>query len=283
MFLDETATSATCRGVEQLLETFADGELEPAQTLAMEAHLEGCARCSEQLVFLQAMQASTRRAVYRDAEPTPDFLARAQQALFEEERRQDTERVTRRWSHGWRGTLSAVAMAAAVLVWLGVRGADESVQRERSGGVSQALVADLSMDGALDRLIDYHSSPPQPQVTETNQLVHFEPNVGVRIRAPRLDEYGAHWEGGSLVPVVDQQAAYLRYRMPGHRVTVYVFDARKVTVYQRLEKRVIGEHPIYVGQWRGYSVAAKENRGVGYAMTADLDDQAMLRLISSIH
>jgi hypothetical protein len=157
----------------------------------------------------------------------------------------------------------------------GARGAQSARQMD--------IVADVDIEEALDRLIDYHSAPQEPQVKEANLLPTFEPNVGVRIRIPRLN--GAHWEGASLVPVVNHQAASLVYSMPGHRVTVYVFDPRKMPVrqpLQRMTRRTPGEDPVYVGQWRGYAVAAKERRGVGYAMTADLDDQEILQMISSI-
>src|SRR5690606_22548976 len=127
-----------------------------------------------------------------------------------------------------------------------------------------------------------HTSPPQPQVTEARLLPAFEPTVGVRLRLPSLAR--AKWQGANLVPVVNHQAASLRYQMPGRRqVTVWVFDPRKVSLREPLSKHVVEGNPIYVGEWRGYSVAAKENRGIGYAMAADLDAKSLTQLITSIH
>jgi anti-sigma factor RsiW len=271
----------TCRRIEPLLETFADAELSPAQAVEVEAHILECERCAEQLRLMEAIKASTRRAVEADVSFSSDFLARVEQAMVEEERRQYAQVVRRPWAAALRGVFPAFGMAAGVLLYLALRDAESP----REGRTAPPLVAaaQVTMEGALDRLIDYHSSPPESQVTEANLLPTFEPNVGVRIRAPELGAYGAHWEGASLVPVVNHQAAFLRYRMPGHRVTVYVFDPRKVPVHNHLERRVVGDDPIYIGQWRGYSVAARENRGVGYAMAADLDDQAITQLIRSIH
>ncbi len=271
-----------CRQVEPLLETHVDGELSPGQTLEVDAHLDRCGRCAEQVSFINAMKGSTRRALLNQADPSAAFFVRVEAAMLAEEDRQAAREDSRPWYTPWRSMLPALAMAAGVMLWFAVRG-DGSEARSTSVHGPSVATAQMGLEGALDRLIDYHSSPPLPQVTEANLLPTFEPNVGVRIRAPQLDQYGATWVGASLVPVEQHQAAYLRYRMPGHRVTVYVYDPRKVAVHRRLEKRVIDNASIYVGQWRGYSVAARENSGVGYAMAADLDAQAITQLISSIH
>jgi anti-sigma factor RsiW len=270
-----------CRRVEALLETFADGELDPSQTLDVEAHVEQCESCTEQLLLLDSIKASTERAVRGDVQVSDVFMARVQAAMLAEEQRQKEQTPRSRFG-AFRHVLPALGMAAGVALWLGMqqRGADAP---DAAPDGPATLSANMGIEGALDRLIDYHSSPPAPQVTEPNQLPTFEANVGVRIRAPQLDAYGAEWEGANLVPVVNQQAASLRYKMPGHRVTVYVFDSRKVPIHRRLEKRLVAGSPVYVGQWRGYSVAARDSRGVGYAMTTDLDDAKITQLISSIH
>lgn len=272
-----------CRRFESLLETHVDGELPPEQTLEVEAHLDACERCTEQARLLHALKGSMRRSVQRDMDVSADFLSRVQTAIAEEELRQRVEYRPRPWYGGWRSSLPALGMAAGVLVWFGLRGVGSAPPSAGAPIEPEVTSASLGMEGALDRLIHYHSSPPQPQVTEPGLLPALEPNVGVRVQAPHLEAYGATWEGASLVPLDKHQAAYMRYRMPGHRVTVYVYDPRKVPVHHPLERRVVGTEPIYVGQWRGYSVAARENRGVGYAMAADLDAQELTQLISAIH
>jgi anti-sigma factor RsiW len=276
-----------CRQVRPLLETFADGELTPGEIIEVETHLDECEACAIQLGFTQSVQASVRKVVHADAEVSSGFSARLENALFAEEQR-SAARVApvplRR--EFWRRNLGPTLAAAAVMVaWLGwQRFGSVEAERHVAGRAPLELAgAAVGIEDALDRLIDYHSAPQEPQVTEAKLLPTFEPNVGVRIRIPSLN--GAHWEGASLVPVVNHQAASLLYSMQGHRVTVYVFDPRKMPVRQPLERmarRVTGEDSVYVGQWRGYSVAAKERRGVGYAMTADLDDQEILQMISSI-
>lgn len=153
---------------------------------------------------------------------------------------------------------------------------DDSLEEDRA--------EEVTLEGALDRLIDVHSKPPKPQITTAELLPAIEPEIGVRIELPKLERYGARWEGASVVPVrKNQHAASLRYRMPNHRMTLYVFDASKLHVRPPEQPRGALNAPLYVGQWRGYTVAAKENRGVGYALAADMDDVAVTRLISAIH
>jgi anti-sigma factor RsiW len=282
------------------LETFADGELAPGEIIEVETHLEQCERCSEQLRFVQAIKSSVRRVVAEDARPSASFEARMRAAMLCQEQAQRSE--ARRAAFSKRSMLggfaSACAAAAAVVFMVSGSRPGSFHTNDSSGGVSatSANLASASlvnaaagMEETLDRLIDHHSAPQEPQVTEASLLPTFEPNVGVRIRLPRLDRYGAHWEGASLVPVTNHQAASLRYTLPGHRVTVYVFDPRKVAVRKPLERleraapETVDSDPVYVGQWRGYSVAAKERLGVGYALAGDVEDDQLLQLISSIH
>ena len=49
-----------------------------------------------------------------------------------------------------------------------------------------------------------------------------------------------------------------------------------------LTQRVVRSSPVYVGRVRGFSVAAAENAGVGYAMASDLDADRSAQLVSEI-
>lgn len=278
-----------CRQTRPLLEVFVDGELSPEQTLALEAHVEGCGQCAEQLRLLEAIKVSTRRAVLDEAEVSDAFRARLQAAMLAEREREVGLSLAspvspRKPFPSSLKALSKVALplaaAAALFLWLQD---DPTTETEAP---SQDLVDEpkvVNVDQALDRLIDYHSAPPPAEVTEADLLPTFERNVGVRVRAPRLDKFGASWEGANLVSMRNSQAASLRYRMPGKRFTVYVYDPRKVPVHRSLERRMVHDHPVYVGEWRGYTVAAKENRGIGYAMASDLDDVMTTELLTEIH
>ena len=55
-----------------------------------------------------------------------------------------------------------------------------------------------------------------------------------------------------------------------------------ITFRATLEPRVVRNQPVYVGSRRGYSIAAREQRGLGYAVATDLDDRESAELVASI-
>ena len=81
--------------------------------------------------------------------------------------------------------------------------------------------------------------------------------------------------------VGERPAAYLLYREPtGHRVTLLVFDPRDQTI-DAPERRVVNGREIYVESGPGISTAAYRDRGLGYVVTADLDEDTLTRLVTT--
>jgi hypothetical protein len=176
-----------------------------------------------------------------------------------------------------------MASAAAIVVWMNPRAVHAPREREPSPVPSEQL-ATMAPEDILDRIIDYHTAPPKPQVTEPKLLPELERHVGVRVPLPSLVQYGAEWQGGSVVRVRrDQPAAFLRYRTRDHHsVTVYVYNASRIPLHAGLTPRMFREEPVYQGSWRGYSIAAQLRRGVGYAVATDLDESRSAELIRTI-
>jgi anti-sigma factor RsiW len=110
-----------------------------------------------------------------------------------------------------------------------------------------------------------------------------EREVGVRLHIPSFERYGGRWEGGSVVPVRNQRAASFQYRLGGHRMTLYVYDSSRFPMAKRLQQRLVGAEPVYVGVRRGYSIGATEHRGVGYALASDLSDAETAELVAGLN
>ncbi len=276
-----------CRRVQAILEAFADGELSPDRVLEAEEHIERCELCSERLRFDYAVRISTQRVVR--AVVAPEALrARIGAALVAERVREhadDSVRRTRptapmRWLP-WRGILPLATAAAVVLLWASLRAPSGSPV------VTQAAVHSMPTSGSpthrleqlLEDFVDHHSRAPKPQITEPSLVSQLEPQVGVPLRVPALSQYGAYWEGGGVVaPERGPRAVSLRYRLGNHRITVYVYDSSRFPLRATLEPRVVRNLPVYVGARRGYSIAAAERRGIGYALATDLgyDESAEL-------
>jgi len=133
-------------------------------------------------------------------------------------------------------------------------------------------------------MIDWHSAPPEPQVTRQELVPQLERDVGVRLPVVNLARYGALWQGGSVVRVRDDRpAAYFRYRTTdNHRVTLYVYNPARIPLHASLEPRIVREQAVYEGYRRGYTVVAQLRRGVGYAVTTDLDEPLSAELVQAI-
>jgi len=277
--------STECRHFVPLLEPFRDGELGPADVVDVEAHLVECERCTERLRLGQALRVSLKQFVRADAQVTESFESRIALALAAERARE--ERIEAGDVHGrmlsWRGIVPIAAAAAVVMVWA----ASANNRATDSGaGVAKSDIASTpaSVEKLIEELVANHQRSAGPQFMEQTLLPQLEPEVGVPVRAPNFKAYGARWEGVSVVPVNNQRAASLRYRIAGHRLTVYIYDASRVPVRSTLQQRVVRDEPVYVGSRHGVSIAATErSNGVGYAIATDLNKDESAELVASIY
>lgn len=146
-----------------------------------------------------------------------------------------------------------------------------------------------NFDSVLDKLVALHANPLPPEEKDPEHLARLEPYVGVPVKRSALSLLrdfrveGGRFDGARLHPLRDSRScAALQYNMRGHRVTVYMFDPRVMSVgATRLTQRMFRENPVYVGKLRGFSVAAAEKRGVGYALASDMDEDKSLQLVAS--
>ncbi len=108
----------------------------------------------------------------------------------------------------------------------------------------------------------------------------FRGRVDFPVHAPTLGG-GATCQGGRLVNVGERPAAYLVYRVQsGHRVTLLVFDPRDQAL-EAPERRVVNGREIYVESGPGTSTAVYRDHGLGYVVTADLDEDALTRIVTT--
>jgi len=300
-------TGTACPKLHAPWETFVDGELPAPQMLELQTHLDVCAECSGEVALSRAIRDSTRRAVLGGdtAELNEDFEARLRNAIAREahvEREAQRARQLRTLARQWlpRAGALAISSAAVAVLWMRM---NDSV--EPTTDVSGSVTADsasansasansasanksqspaLSPEEALDRMIDWHSAPPEPQVTRQELVPQLERDVGVRLPVVNLARYGALWQGGSVVRVRDDRpAAYFRYRTTdNHRVTLYVYNPARIPLHASLEPRIVREQAVYEGYRRGYTVVAQLRRGVGYAVTTDLDEPLSAELVQAI-
>jgi anti-sigma factor RsiW len=283
-----------CMRFSAWIAPYVDGELDPGHAVEMEAHVVGCDTCAERVALIRAMRASLKRTAARRA---PEALCTRMRATIEQERvraltprhaSQEPEalgepRVLRlRYAVG-------LAAAAGVLFAMGM----SRYTQPRHPGTMGAFNDDASgedttrrmnIDGLLDELIALHARPFPPDTTDPEQLERFDPLLGVQVRRPVFKPFGASFAGARVHPVSDRGALLqVQYTVAdGKRFTMYVFNPRVLPVQAtRLEPRVVRHRPMLVGRLRGYSVAALEERGVGYAFASDLDTDESTKIMAA--
>jgi anti-sigma factor RsiW len=275
--------------VVTLLDAYADGELAPDQVLEIEAHLAECHSCSSRLQLDHAVRKSVRRATYGAAVPSYAFRERLMHSLrAETERTEAAEReaaAPRGSMLSWSNIAPLAAAAAFALIWKALpHESSKADDTQTSPRVKEASVVEpFNIEKMLNDIVDKHLDRSAPAVTEASLMEHLEPEVGVPVHAPNLLQYGARWEGGSVVPLQNQRAASLRYRVAGHRVTVYVFNSEKAPFSRGFTKRVVRNEPVYVTWKRGVSIAATDRRGVAYAVATDLSEDEGAEIVASLH
>jgi anti-sigma factor RsiW len=280
-----------CRRAAALVEPFVDGELPADRVLEVEQHLSDCDCCRERVRLSHAVRQSVRNVALEDAQPSEEFAERVARALAAEREREEARESV--WENrgkplAWRVIVPVAAAAGVTLFWgaTNYEGAGMQQQASRASMATSTPGVTASVDELIDELVSYHASSPSPEVMEPSLVGNLEPQVGVPVRAPSLQRYGLRWEGASVVPIrqPSQRAASLRYMYDGHRVTLYVYNSTQFPLRATLEPRVVRNMPVYVGSRRGYSIAAVEKRGVGYAVATDLDDRESAEIVvASLH
>jgi negative regulator of sigma E activity len=211
----------------------------------------------------------------------------------------------------WGVTMAVAAAAGFVLAFFGSRSDLMRIPALKSASLLDSLPSNVKsatptqsasstlderrvgFEALIDRLVSFHANPPPAEVDDLDAAVHrFEPLVGVHMRGSTLRGplSGARFNGARIWDLDVRPAtnmrygAELRYSVPGHRITIYVFDPNVVPIrVTRLKPRVVrtNQNPVYVGTVRGFSVAAGERSGIGYAVASDFDDEKSAQLVAN--
>jgi anti-sigma factor RsiW len=283
---------------------YVDGELDPGHAVEMEAHVVGCGTCAERVALIRAMRSSLRRTARAAERRAPDALCARVRAAIEQERRiagssssfgasssasaasaTDGRLLRLRYAVGLAaaaGVVFAMSMSR-YSSWSRTQPAAAVEPVEGLASTADTASTTLSIDGLLDELIALHARPFPPDTTDPDQLARFDPLLGVKVRRPVFLPFGASFKGARVHPVSDRGALLqVQYTVPdGKRVTMYVFNPRVLPMQAtpRLVQRIVRHHSMLVGRLRGYSVAALEDSGVGYAFASDLDADQSTRMV----
>lgn len=271
-----------CCEARAYLEAYSDAELCPDRALDVEAHLSDCSSCQGELELQGTVKHLTRSCCSKDT-MSAEFASRLKVSVGEEATRQAHIRAANlplSWS-----TITPLAAVAAAAFWFSF-----SANRVRTDDVQLEskmpyVSAAAGTDQLVEALVQHHSAlKNNPRYRDRAELPTMEPELGLPIREPNLDRYGARFEGAEILHMKSANAASLYYSVAGRRVTLYVYDPEELPLrtMRDLEPRVVGNRAVFVGKRRGYSIAACERQGVGYAVATDLTDEESAELVATL-
>jgi anti-sigma factor RsiW len=251
------ATVVSCHDAEAFTQSYVDGELAGRDRDVYERHLGGCDRCRGAARLAGRFKAAVR-----------GHLPRRQVPSALEQRIRTTIAAQpiapRRWP--WLTYPWLVPALATMGVLVAITG---TVRNRHSVVLDQArrtYQAELPLDVV---------GPDCGSVSSW-----FRGRVDFPVHPPHLPSQ-ITCQGGRLVSVEDRPAAYLVYQDPsGHRVSVLVFDPESSPI-DAPNRRVVDGREVFYRRGPGISTVAYHDHGLGYAMTADLDEDSLTRLVSA--
>jgi anti-sigma factor (TIGR02949 family) len=250
-----------CAEATATVQAYIDGELDGVDRESVERHLVGCSGCSRRVHVQTRFRAAVRAHLHRPEVPF-SLRRRLEESLGAQ------PIAPRRWP-AWMSLPRVVPAAAAVFLIVAITG---TVRRSHSMVLEQA-----------ERMYSRQSGEMPMDITGSDCgsiASWFRGRLEFPVHAPALGS-GATCQGGRLVNVGERPAAYLVYRVSdGHRVTFLVFDPRD-QAFESRERRVVNGREIYLGSGPGISTVAYRDRGLGYVVTADYDEDTLARLLTT--
>lgn len=170
-----------CSGHAALLDPYVDGELDLAQAMAVEEHLQSCTQCSARLGRLTSLRTALRRSAPLEA--APRSLRRAVKAQVGD--REPRTAIPWRWGF----VLAAPGCAALVLaLWLAFAGPAPEPAQETARVVYH--ISNSATAGAALRTLSNHlNAAPEVKVV----VVAHNDGVDFLLRGA-LDEAGQPYE-----------------------------------------------------------------------------------------
>jgi anti-sigma factor RsiW len=246
----------SCVEAGAVLPAYCDGEVAGVDRGQVERHLADCADCAARCRLQARFKAAVRAHLPRP--PVPQELrVRVRAALGER------EIAPRRWVWATHPRLVPAAVAAVLLV--AITGTVRHSQSMVLAQAQRSYQAELPMDivGSDCRSI----------------ASWFRGRVDFPVPPPALADGSC--QGGRLVNVRERPAAYIVTRArDGHRVAFLVFDPRDEAI-DSPDRRLVAGREIYLGTAPGISTAAYHDRGLGYVVTSDLDEDSLARLVQA--
>jgi anti-sigma factor RsiW len=276
-----------CRLAQRYLDAYVDHELDPGTQLDVERHVDVCAQCQEEIAFARAMKEHVRGAV-GSAQAPVGLADRIRSSLDEVESETRPAPLVSIAPMRLRHAIPLAAAAAVLMVGSFALSPSspqpKAAQSRRPVAAPMRAATSAATIPIFEDVVRVHASdlPADVGGTQPQEVTRwFRNKVSFPVRPARFERRDARLLGARLSNVREQQAAALYYDVGGNRVTVVVFGPADRHLDQGLSRaRLLGREVRY-RQVRGYTVPVREQEGLTYAFTGDLDRQSLLRLAAT--
>lgn len=250
-----------CCDLERLLPAYADGEFAAGESSEVEAHLEECGRCRDEVAALVAFRSFLQQKC-SDAPTAAPSALRAR--IRKDVARQHAVDQVRRFS-----VYSAVAVGLVAVASFGY------AVGGREGPEPEEVLLDA---------VDKHARALPVEVASGADLpTWFRGKVDFNVRVPTFHSPSApRLVGARLANVRDRQAAYFVYggEDSSRRATLLVFPGEIDDLPGR--KAQVAGREVVMANERGYNVALWQQSGIVYSLVSDLNESDMLQLVSEV-
>ncbi|MDJ0765182.1 MAG: zf-HC2 domain-containing protein [Myxococcota bacterium] len=247
----------SCKETRKYLDAAVDGELAPERLIEVETHLEACAACRAVQLIKQRMKSELFE---RGQITAPDHLRAS--ILKTATRRRKTRAAV-------KIGIAPLAAAAAILI---------------AFNLSQADLEEEPLAAVVEDVVERHvrALPMEVEGPDPNQAASwFRGKVDFPVRTPRIGLRQASFEGARVSNVRSHQAAHMRYKLDGHRISFMIFNPQRISLGTG-RTVMIGEREVLLGRRNGFNVAVFLDGDMAYALSSDLSQDRLLELVAQL-
>lgn len=248
-----------CREAERFSDLSLDGETEPSEQAAFDAHVTSCGRCSERFHAQSWYQNNLRQKLQESSdrlEPPSNLKVRITAQISEERR--------------------PLPWATPALVAAGLAAVAGFTWSQAGGG--------LDPEEPVAR--HTHNLPPEVRargdVMEVSRFLSAHLEYPVEL--PRFNEQSSNVRlvGARLASIANRDAAYVMYDQRGARISLFAYPKpRRFEPPPGFTEREAHGRTLQIGTHRGYNVVTWLSGNTVYALVSEVDHDRLVELAAS--